>query len=171
MTIETRMKNILNDLGFDFSQFTMNSFVDWIEKTRGRKISFIPWEMPPGMFGVWMSDADEPVEHVFIDKNVPSMHQVHIQLHEMSHIICEHPTARLSKDEMRGLLLKALEDPGVLNEALLRAPAKKELEEEAEIMAALIQHQVIEHQQLQQLGVAASSNENVIDHLQSLGLA
>ena len=71
---------------------------------------------------------------------------------------------------MGALLLKAVEDPGVLNEVLLRAPAKKELEEEAEIMAALIQHQVIRHERLQQLGVAASSNEGVIDHLQSLGL-
>lgn len=170
MTIEARMKAVLDKLDFDFSQFTMDSFVDWIERRSGRKINFIQWEMPPGMFGVWMSDADEPFEHVFIDKNVPPMHQVHIQLHELSHIICAHPTARLSRDEMGSLLLKAVEDPGVLNEALLRAPAKKELEEEAEIMAALIQHQVIKHECLQQLGVAASSNEGVLDHLHSLGL-
>lgn len=170
MTIETRMKAVLDKLDFDFSQFTMNSFVDWIERRSGRKINFIQWEMPPGMFGVWMSDADEPFEHVFIDKNVPPMHQVHIQLHELSHIICAHPTARLSRDEMGALLLKAVEDPGVLNAVLLRAPAKKELEEEAEIMAALIQHQVIKHERLQQLGVAASSNEGVLDHLHSLGL-
>lgn len=170
MTVEAKMKAVLDELDFDFSQFTMDSFVDWIERSRGRKIRFIHWEMPPGMFGVWMSDADEPIEHVFIDNSVPPMHQVHIQLHELSHILCAHPTARLSRHEMGELLFKAAEDPGVLNEVLLRAPAKKELEEEAEIMAVLIQHQVIRHERLQQLGVAASSNEGVIDHLQSLGL-
>ena len=164
------MKAVLDNLDFDFSQFTMDSFVDWIERDRGRKINFILWDMPPGMFGVWMSDADEPIEHVFIDKDTPPLHRGHIQLHELSHIICTHPTTRLDKTKMQELLLKAAQDPGVLNEVLLRTPAKKELEEEAEVMAALIQHQVIKHERFQQLSVAASSNEGVIDHLQSLGL-
>ena len=62
MTVEAKMKAVLDELDFDFSQFTMDSFVDWIERSRGRKIRFIHWEMPPGMFGVWMSDADEPIE-------------------------------------------------------------------------------------------------------------
>jgi coenzyme F420-reducing hydrogenase delta subunit len=57
-----------------------------------------------------------------------------------------------------------------LNEVLLRAPAKKELEQEAEMLAALIQYRVIEHERIQQLSVAASSNEDITDHLQSLGL-
>lgn len=170
MNIEARMKAVLDKLDFDFSRFTMDDFVAWIQARTGRAISFIPWDMPPGMFGVWMSDADEPVEHVFIDKNASPLHRVHIQLHELSHIICGHPTARLTKAEMQDLLLKAVQDPNVLNEVLLRAPAKIELEQEAEILAALIQHQVIGHQRIQQLSVAASSNENVIDHLQSLGL-
>ena len=170
MNIEARMKAVLGKLDFDFSRFTMDEFVAWIEARRGREISFIPWDMPPGMFGVWMSDADDPVEHVFIDKNAPSLHKVHIQLHELSHIICGHPTARLTKIEMQNLLLQAMQNPTVLNEVLLRAPAKKELEQEAEMLAALIQYRVIEHERIQQLSVAASSNENVTDHLQSLGL-
>lgn len=170
MNIEARMKAVLAKLDFDFSRFTMDDFVTWVQTHTGREISFILWDMPPSMFGVWMSDADEPVEHVFIDKNASPLHKVHIQLHELSHIICEHPTARLTKTEMQELLLKAAQDPGVLNEVLLRAPAKKELEQEAEMLAALIQYQVIKHKHLQQLSVAASSNENVIDHLKSLGL-
>jgi hypothetical protein len=170
MSVEARMKAVLGKLDFDFSQFTMDSFVAWIQRLKAREIRFIPWDMPPGLFGVWMSDADEPVEHLFIDKSASPLHKVHIQLHELSHIICAHPTARLTKVQMQDLLLRAAEDPSVLQEVLLRAPATKELEQEAEILAALIQHQVIIHQRLQQLSVAASSNENVIDHFESLGL-
>ncbi len=170
MNIETRMKTVLDTLDFDFSRFTMDGFVAWIQARRGREIRFIPWNTPPGMFGAWISDADEPIEHVFIDKNVSPLHKVHIQLHELGHIICGHPTIRLSKVEMREMLLKATQVPTVLNEILFRASAEKELEQEAEMLAALIQHQVIGHERIQQLSVAASSNKNVIDHLKSLGL-
>ncbi len=170
MDIEARMKAVLDKLDFDFSKFTMDSFVAWVQERTGRAIHFIPWDTPPGMFGVWISDADEPVEHVFIDKSASPLHRVHIQLHELSHIICGHPTARLTKVEMQNMLLEALQKPAVLNEVLLRAPAKKELEQEAEMLAALIQYQVIEHEHIQQLSVAASSNENVVDHFNSLGL-
>jgi hypothetical protein len=170
MSIETRMKALLDRLDYDFSHFTMDDFIDWVQAYKGRRISFIPWDMPPGMFGVWMSDADEAVEHVFIDKNIPPLHRVHIQLHELSHIVCDHPTVRLTKDEMRSLLMQAVERPEVLGEALLRAPAKQEMEQEAEMLASLIQHRVIAHQRLQQLSIAASSHESVVDHLEALGL-
>jgi hypothetical protein len=171
MSVEARMKALLDSLDYDFSRFTMDDFIDWVQAYKGRRISFIPWDMPPGMFGVWMSDADEAVEHVFIDKNTPPLHKVHIQLHELGHIVCDHPTARLTKAEMQTLLLQAVENPDILSEVLLRAPAKKEMEQEAEMLAALIQHQVIAHKRMQQLSIAASSNESVIDHLESLGLA
>lgn len=171
MSIEARMKALLDGLDYDFSHFTMDDFINWVQAYKGRQISFIPWDMPPGMFGVWMSDADEAIEHVFIDRNIPPLHKVHIQLHELSHIVCDHPTARLTKAEMRMLLLQAADNPEILNEVLLRAPAKKELEQEAEMLASLIQHQVIAHQRLQQLSIAASSLESIIDHLEALGLA
>jgi Zn-dependent peptidase ImmA (M78 family) len=170
MSVEARMKDLLARMDFDFSQFTMDSFTTWVQQQVGRKIRFVLWEMPPGMFGVWLSDAEEPVEYVFIDKNVSPLHQAHIQLHELGHIVCGHPTMRLTKTQMSDLLTQAEQEPSILKTALLRSPAKEELEQEAETFAALIQHQVISHERLQQLSVAASSNEQVVDHLQSLEL-
>jgi hypothetical protein len=170
MTVEARMQAILDGLEFDFSRFTMDGFTTWVQAHLGREINFIPWEMPPGMFGVWLSDADDAVEHVFIAKNASPLHKVHIQLHELSHIICGHPNARLTRTEMQALLTEAMHEPAVLKDALLRAPAKKELEQEAETLAALIQQKVIRHERMQQLSVAASSNAHVVDHLHSLEL-
>ncbi len=170
MSTELRMKAVLDNLNYDFSEFTMDSFVAWIESHIGRKIRFKSWTMPPGMFGVWMSDADEPVEHIFYDDTGPLIQQVHTQLHELSHIICSHPTARLTHDEMKTLLFQSAEDPTVLGDVLLRAPAKDGMEEEAEILASLIQHQAIKNQRLQQLAITASSDDDLSDHFKSLGL-
>ncbi len=170
MSIEARMNAVLDKLNFNFSDFTMDGFVAWVQAHIGREVRFIPWDMSSNMFGVWISDADEPVEHVFIDKNTPPLHRVHIQLHELSHIICEHPTIRLTKAQMKQMLLQALDDPGVLTEALLRSPAQEDVEQEAEILASLIQHRVIMHERLAQLSLATSSNKDLVDHLQSLEL-
>lgn len=168
--VYTRMKTVLDSLDFDFSEFTMDRFAAWVQERHGREIRFTPWEMPPGLFGVWMSDADEPVEHVFIDRDAPPLQAVHTQLHELGHILCGHPTARLTRTEMADLLYRGLQDPGALKELLLRSPRKAEWEQEAETLAALIQDEVIRHERLQQLAVAASSNENVVAHLKALEL-
>jgi len=168
MSIDAKTRSLLDKLDFDFSQFTMPDFVGWIERRKDRKIIFIKWEMPPGMFGAWLSDVDEPVEYIFIEKNVPSMHQAHIQLHELSHILLEHTTIQLSKNKMKALLHQAISKPDVLDNALLRASANHEMEEEAETLAALIQYQVIQHEKLQQLMV--SSHEGIGDHFNSLGI-
>jgi hypothetical protein len=168
--VYARMKALLDEMDFDFSQFTMERFAAWVQERHDRKIRFTRWEMPPGMFGVWMSDAEEPVEHVFIDKNAPPLQAAHIQLHELGHILCGHPTARLTVSEMADLLTKSVTNPAVLEEALLRAPNKGEWEQEAETLAALIQDQVIRHQRLQQLAVSASSNESVVAHFKALEL-
>lgn len=170
MNTESRMKAVLDDLDFDFSEFTMDSFVAWIESRINREIRFKSWPMPPGMFGVWMSDAEEPVEHIFYDDAGPMIQQVHTQLHELSHIVCAHPTARLTRSEMQELLLRSAEDPTVLSHVLLRAPAKDGMEEEAEILASLIQHQVINNKRIKQLAITASSNDDLSGHFKSLGL-
>jgi hypothetical protein len=58
----------------------------------------------------------------------------------------------------------------VLSHVLLRAPAKDGMEEEAEILASLIQHQVINNKRIKQLAITASSNGDLSGHFKSLGL-
>jgi hypothetical protein len=164
------MKAVLTGLDYDFRTFTMDSFVSWLETRLGREIRFKSWPMPPGLFGVWLSDAEEPVEYIFYDDKGPLIQQVHIQLHELSHMICAHPTARLTRLEMQKLLLASVENPAVLNPALLRASAQNEVEEEAEILASLIQHRVIQNKRAAQLAITASSDQDLAAHFKSLEL-
>ena len=54
MTVEAKMKAVLDELDFDFSQFTMDSFVDWIEE-QGTKDSLYPLGNAAG--DVWRLDV------------------------------------------------------------------------------------------------------------------
>ncbi|NKQ35712.1 MAG: hypothetical protein HF973_08870 [Chloroflexi bacterium] len=170
MNIESQMETRLAELNFDFNGFTMERFVAHIQRIKNREILFVGWPMPPNMYGAWISDAEEPREFVFYDETLPPLQKIHTQLHELAHIISDHPTKRLSRAEMEDILRRARQEPDILQEVLLRAPDTAQYEDEAETLAALIQKQVIRHQRLQQLTVTVSSDADVVDHFKALGL-
>jgi hypothetical protein len=134
------VKRKLHQLKFDFSQFTMESFVRCVETVRGRDIVFVPTAFPAGYYGAWITAKDEPVEYVCYDQDLPQLHQAHVKLHELAHIICGHETLALSNCEMK----KLLDSGGDLSAILCRSNELKSdrVEREAELMAAMIQAMV-----------------------------
>jgi len=87
---------ILKSLHYDFRIFTIEDFIAWIERVKGCKIFTFEWHMPAGLFGAWMSDAEEPKEYIFYRQGVETLHRNHIILHELSHLLCGHPTVRIT---------------------------------------------------------------------------
>jgi hypothetical protein len=134
------LKRKLSRLNYDFHRFTMASFVRCVEAHRGRGIEFIPTAFPPGYYGAWITDKDEPLEYVCFDADLPRLHREHVKLHELAHIICGHETLALSNNEMK----KLLESGGDLSALLCRSNEMKSdrSEREAEMMAGLIQTMV-----------------------------
>ncbi len=56
---------------------------------RGKRIRLIPWALPvPGPFGLWMSRPNEEV--IFYQEETTRVHQDHIILHEIGHILADH---------------------------------------------------------------------------------
>jgi Zn-dependent peptidase ImmA (M78 family) len=163
-------KKILNELDYDFRAFTIEHFISWIEGVKNRQIVMIPWEMPSGMFGAWMSDGDEPREYIFYRDNVPVIHKIHIQLHELAHFLCGHPTKLITKEMVQESRDGARELP--FNELVkLRSPELSTYEFEAETLASLIQERVIHHSQLQELTRGTSSDKNIAKYLKDLGIS
>ncbi|MFF2045922.1 hypothetical protein ACFVVX_36430 [Kitasatospora sp. NPDC058170] len=104
-------------------------------EVRGKPIRLIPWELPiPGPFGIWMSRPGEDV--IFYQQETTRLHQDHIILHEIGHILAEHAddgagdgTADLGPDF-----------PGdVLNRGFRRTCYAEDYEREAELVATIIQ--------------------------------
>ena len=170
MDARPRAEKILRDLDFDFQAFTIEKFVSWIGVLKGREILIFPWEMPRSLFGAWMSDGEEPKEYIFYRNNLPRIHQIHIQLHELAHLLFGHPTLKIDRklivEVMRGQAELPFDDL-----VLLRSPKRTEFETEAETLASLIQEQVIRHSQLLRLTQDISSDEKLAGFLKDLGLA
>ena len=142
MDTTRRMKAVLDGLAVDFRSFTMERFIARLEKRAERKIFLFAGPMPAGIDGAWFSDAELPHEYIFFDEAAVPLRQQHIQLHELSHFLCGHPTLSITGDNLNAILfaLHTGRIPDVLfKPARLRTQGKKDgWEEEAETLALLI---------------------------------
>ncbi len=151
------MQALLDSLDYDFSQFTLEDFVSWLEWRRGRKIKFVAQEMPATLHGAWLKGIDE--DFVFFEANTPALHQAHNQLHEMSHMLCGHPTLEVGPEQVHLLLRHtgSTLDPAALDSFLLRSVYTDLADQEAEMLTALIQERVMRHARLDELYKVVSS--------------
>jgi Zn-dependent peptidase ImmA (M78 family) len=162
-------EKIVEELQYDFHNFSINHFVAFIGEKNRREIITIPWAMPPTLFGAWMSDDEEPREYIFYRNNVPAMHQVHIQLHELAHYLLGHPTLQINKKNIAQLFGKKA--PLFFDELpRLRSSDTSNLEAQAETLAALIQNRAIKHSSLDQLVNDLSSEKKLANFLKTMGL-
>ena len=174
MNPRSQSEKILAELQYDFRSFTIEDFIRWIGEIKGRQIISIPLKMPIGMFGAWLSDDEEPNEYIFYRDHVPPMYQIHIQLHELAHLLLGHPTLHINRETLAAALNGKRELP--FNElAQLRSTEKTEDEKslyelESETLASIIQEQIIRHSKLEQLTRGISSDKNIAKYLRHLGL-
>jgi len=172
------MRALLAELDYDFSCFTMEGFTHWLEARRARKILFVPRPMPATLYGAWLAGAN--CDYIFYEVDTPSIHQAHIQLHEMSHMLCGHSTARIGLQEAQILLRQAAGPEPLAQRAdtaltryeslLLRSTHSDEAELEAETLTALIQEQVLRHARLRELTTVVSSDEDLAAYIKAMDL-
>jgi hypothetical protein len=101
---------------------------------RGRHIELRPFPLPtPGPIGLWL---DTPrADLIIFQAETTSGHQDHIILHEIGHILADHPGASLTAQWEN--LLPGLK-PGAIRRALQRCSYDTEQEREAELVATII---------------------------------
>ena len=166
-SIKAKMRSLLAEVEtkYDFSQFTMESFRSWIEQQRGKELNFVPWAMPPSMSGAWLSS--DKSEYIFYEKNTPTIHQGHIQLHELAHILCGHPTIKVGAEKITMLFRQVID--GCVDQEdqslLLRSAQSGEAEIEAEVLASFIQNKVIQNGRFQELLRKITEEGDSVDFL------
>jgi len=167
-------EKVLAELQYDYRYFSIDHFIHWLEQKKGRKIFSTPHDFPAGSFGTWFTDAEEPYEYIFYRNNVPPIYQIHNQLHELAHFLLGHPTIHITRKFLAEVLRGERELP--FNEyALLRSTDKRTDERyirelEAETLASVIQEKVIRSSQLDQLTSGISSDKNIANYLEHLGM-
>ncbi|MEK2474317.1 MULTISPECIES: hypothetical protein [Streptomyces] len=107
-----------------------------IGEHRGKRIRLIPWALPvPGPFGLWMSRPDEEI--IFYQKETTRVHQDHIILHEIGHILADHHDEGSGGDALPDLGPDYPRDS--ITRAFRRTCYTEDYEREAELVATIIQ--------------------------------
>jgi hypothetical protein len=106
---------------------------------RGRPIRLLPLSLPTDSpCGLWVS-ANE-TDYIIYEQATSRLHQEHIILHEVGHLISDHRSAPLLDDETSRLLFPNL-DPSTIQRILGRTHYSALEEQQAEMIASLILQQ------------------------------
>ena len=126
-------------------------------------------------YGAWLSDREYPHEYIFINSRLSLLHQLHVQLHEIGHIICGHQTRFVTKKDM-ALLEYAIKNKtasAFLAELLAYnpydTPEKQLSETEAEAVAVVTHTQLLQSSRTQTL--VPSDNDNIEQILFEMGVS
>lgn len=114
--------------------FSVPGFCRGLAEQRGRPIKLSAVAMPPGLYGAWI--AGSHTDHIFFERRTSAVHQEHIVLHEIGHLLCGHESAPAPADDMLSLL------PSLRRETVRRVLGRTGYaaaeEREAELLASLI---------------------------------
>ncbi|TMR29446.1 hypothetical protein ETD85_32465 [Nonomuraea zeae] len=116
--------------------FTAEALCAQVAAQRGRPIRLVPMARGAGVCGMWVSAGD--CDLIFYEQATTSPHQQHIILHELSHLMCDHYPAGLPHPDQWRHLLPDL-DPQMVHRVLGRTTYSAIEEQEAELLASLIQ--------------------------------
>jgi len=163
--IRRRMNTLLDTIDYDFKQFTMEGFRRYLEKYSDEPIKFVSLALRSSVSGAWVKVIDGR-SFIFFDADMPTIYQSHVQLHEMSHIICGHPPV-----DAHTLLADIMMNGDTQTPLLLRAVHSPQVELEAEVMASLIQERVLRYGRLQELLKMIKSSQDIVDFLKIAGVA
>lgn len=102
---------------------------------RGRPIRLLPHSLPvPGPFGLWL--ATNRADYIFYQAETNRVHQDHIILHEVGHMLGDHHSEDLDDECWRESMLDL--SPDMIRRVLRRTCYDTEHEREAELVATII---------------------------------
>lgn len=123
---EARLRHIVSP-----NPFAIETFSATIAASRRRPIALVSAPMPPRLHGLLVPEAS--TDYLFYRADTTSLHQRHIILHELAHLVCGHRGLVIDPaTSFRDLITHA---DGV---ATLLAQYSQEDEEEAETFATLV---------------------------------
>lgn len=135
-----RCTRLLRDLRFR-RQFTLADFVDHVERRRGRVIELVPSDLDgTGPCGLML--ATEEKDLVLFPQSASPLHQEHIIMHEIGHLLLDHAGDAAVDDEDVELdvLQRLVPDlpPELIRRLLGRSSYHEQHELEAEVFATML---------------------------------
>jgi hypothetical protein len=147
----------LKALEYDFTQFSVAHFVQKIAQSRRRPIVLKRYPFALGLFGLWIPTLS--MDCIVVNAQTHPIHQVHIILHEIAHLLLDHPRYSLHHvlptDTLDQLGITGVE--GCMQYQLTRLNPLSPEEQEAEEFVVQVQEKVIAARRLDELTSAGTS--------------
>lgn len=159
-------QRLLHSLEYDFSTFTLDDFLSWIEAQRSLQIELIYRPMPESVFGAWITVTGERREIILCEENAPPLHQLLIILHEVAHILWGHETEQIAPERVAELSHADLTELVPLFRTMCH-PERQE--QDAEALATLMLEQVLQYNRYEEL-LALPSEETIASYFESMQL-
>ncbi|MBU2666325.1 hypothetical protein KOI35_22745 [Actinoplanes bogorensis] len=128
-----RCRRIVDSLPIP-APFDPARFVDALARRRGRPVELVP--MPGGMKQCGALVATDRADYLFYAASTTRLHQEHILLHEVGHLLCGHTDDR-TLTALPAMLLPNLSDD-LVRRVLGRSDYSVAQEQEAELIASMI---------------------------------
>ncbi|UWZ34102.1 hypothetical protein Drose_22910 [Dactylosporangium roseum] len=122
--------------------FDLDVFRASVAERRGRPLHLhqLPGSYAAGApCGLWL--ATDRADHVFYAAGTGRVHQQHIILHEIGHVLCDHVAPGLERDDAAALLPDL--DPATVARVLHRSSYTAPQEQIAEMIATMINERAV----------------------------
>ncbi len=113
--------------------FDIHAFCQALEIRRGRQIRLCPVDTRTGPCGLWV--ATTGTDYLFYEQATTRLHQDHIRLHELGHLVFNHHSGEVLDEELAGVLGLDVE---LIRRMLARTTYSTDEEQEAEVFATLV---------------------------------
>ncbi|MGW3951213.1 ParH-like protein [Streptomyces sp. NPDC004752] len=146
-----RCRRLVEDLDLP-SPFDTGVFIGMLARARGRPIELVPVTARPHLpCGLLVST--DGADRIVYPADTTLLHQQHIQLHEVAHLLCGHHETTPAASSAAEVLLPHL-PASLIHRVLGRTVYTEPQEQEAELVASLILNRAA---QLDRTGAAAAS--------------
>lgn len=170
-TIAERLSVIEEQIGF--ADFSLEGFRNWVADLNQRPILCQPLAMHPAFSGAWVRTTI--VDLVYFEEQTSPLHQAHIQLHEICHILLLHGTFTVyTADELdlvRAVLMQGA-DATFLKGPLplrLRSTRSDTEEREAEGLASLLHQRALRARMAPTTDRPVTSSDALLRMYRSMG--
>ncbi|UGY92298.1 ImmA/IrrE family metallo-endopeptidase [Streptomyces gobiensis] len=137
LRLRQRCQSVVDQISLP-QPFSVDALCRHIAGQRGRPLYLHP--LPPeassaGTCGLWLATATD--DHIFYERHTSRLHQEHIVLHELGHMLFNHYAVEEGDADGVGRLLSSLDQQAVKH-LLGRTNYTTRQEQEAEMLASLI---------------------------------
>jgi hypothetical protein len=90
-----RVHATLNALAYPFDHFQLDHFIAHVAQYRNKPILTLTIAFAPTLYGVWIPAKQR--DYIFCNDSLQPIHQTHIILHEIAHMLLAHPLHRVDR--------------------------------------------------------------------------